>query len=497
MFRAVVKLVFGSMLGKASGVARELLLASLYGTGVVASASRAAQSSTMIPIDFFTSNALSSAFLPVYSRLRSESKERASLLFWMVLFLMLAFSAVILSMLLIWGREWVELVFPGFSLDARSATLSMLNVMAIGVPFYILGNLLSYVAMGNGDYSMASSRATVQNFGMTAGVLFAWIHSSPVLIAWGFTLSYVIYCIWGLRLFRIGAFAPFPLSWNLADVTSISGKFWYAIRPLLLLPFLLQGNAVVERMVASLISEDTVAALGYAKLVTDTGVLLIAMPLGLAGLASMSKMTELDVTRALTSILPPLLMISIPISLFMAGESESIVRLVFEHGQFSRSSTEVTHVILSGLSWGLWAQICSYFLVKVLSARMRNREVFIYMAAAIVGNVALNLALFRVLGGQALGIASSFYALVLFALASYSLGILAFLWKRIALLLLGGLIFMAGIGFTSLDLTLLGSAISAVLAVIFWVAYIASIPLLRSDATILVEFILRKFYAPK
>lgn len=487
MIRAVFKLVFGSILGKLSGVVRELLLAGLYGTGVVASAARAAQSSTLIPVDFFTANALASAFLPVYTRLKAESEGRASLLFWSVLLLMLLCSACIALALITYGAAWVSLVFPGFSDEAKRVTHSMLSVMAFGVPFYVVGNLLSYLAMGNGNFAMASTRATIQNAGMVTGVLIAWWLDNPSFIAWGFTGAYFLYCIWGGGVCYRKRYAPLSHFSRGKEMARVCAQFWAAMRPLLALPLLLQGNAVVERMVASLVDEGAVAALGYAKLVTDTGVLLVAMPLGLASLSAMSVMKEDEVLAVLRKILPPLFLLAIPTAFYFVSQSELFVTLVFEHGSFDKSSTAVTHEILRGLSWGLWAQIGAYFLVKVLSSRLRNREVFIYMGAAILVNLILNVSLFQLLGAEALGLSSSAYALVLFVLSAKALKINGLVWSSVLPLLLGGIIYLLVMNFASFSPTALGGVASLVTSALFWLAFFFVVPRLRRDMVFFVS----------
>ena len=84
MIRAALKLATGSVIGKLSGVLREILLATAFGTGAVASAARASQTATLVPVEFFAANALSAGFLPLYSSIEKEGRERVIGLFWAV-----------------------------------------------------------------------------------------------------------------------------------------------------------------------------------------------------------------------------------------------------------------------------------------------------------------------------------------------------------------------------------------------------------------------------
>ena len=435
MIKSALKLASGSLLGKFSGFGRELLLAFYYGTGAVASASRASQTATLVPVEFFAANTLSSAFLPIYAKLELQSKESASAFFWAVLVIILAISVALLVLLRIYSEEWVNVVAPGFSGESRRATIQLLGIMAVGIPSYMLGNLLSYLAMAKGDYSLASARATLQNVGMTAGVLLAWHVHSIAWIGWGFVGAYMVYCCWGIGTAVRQKWAPLPhCDWRLFSVPL--SQFWRGVKPLLLLPVVLQMSVVIERAVASLISDSTVASLGYAKLITETGVLLIAMPLGLVGLATMGNMSEQEFVASLKSVCKPVFLITIPATFILALHSEFIVRVLFEHGSFDESSTTTTSVLLSSMAWGLWAQVIGYFLVKALSARFRNKEVLLFMSMSLIVQACLNIFLHNYLGPSALGVSASVSAVVLFILTARTLSVLGELMRYLSPLLL-------------------------------------------------------------
>lgn len=480
MLKASLRLFTGSLLGKLAGALREVLLAGLFGTSGVVAALRSAQSATLIPVNFFTADTLSAGFLPLYSRYHQVDRDRAAALFWWVAGLLLAASVVIVLILIVGAPYWIRLLVPGFGPAERVQTIEFVRVMGIGVPFYVAGGLFSYLEMGHGMYTLASARATLQSAGLIAGTLLGFVLHRPSLLAWGFTLAYVAYALWGLRRVVTCGWACKPKGIHYKEISAVAGEFWRVIRPLLLLPVLLQGNIAAERAVASLLGVQVSAALDYAKFITDTGVLLLAVPLGLAGLSAISKMS-VDATKALLErILPPLLLITIPFSVALAMHGQLVVAAIYERGNFRQDSTALTETILWGFAISFWAQAISYVLMKALSAQLRNSEVFRFMAVALLANVAINFGLYHWLGAAVLGVGGATYGLVLLCFSTRALHVGQLVAIRLRWLSIGS------IGYGALTLLVPGRGIFGIIAaaflfVAYWVGFVALVPVLRRD----------------
>lgn len=99
MLRAGMKLFSGSLVGKLAGALREMLLAYLFGTSGIVAAIRAAQSATLVPVNFFTADSLSAGFLPLYSRNLQNTPSRAVALFWWVAGLLMVMSLLTVMIL--------------------------------------------------------------------------------------------------------------------------------------------------------------------------------------------------------------------------------------------------------------------------------------------------------------------------------------------------------------------------------------------------------------
>src|SRR6185312_118435 len=102
----------------------------------------------------------------------------------------------------------------------------------------------------------------------------------------------------------------------------------------MLVPLLLQVHFVIERRVASMVGADAVAALDYVRFLSDTAVLLLAVPIGLAGLGTMSQLTEPRFRELAARSMRLLLYVGVPLSLALVLHAELAVRIVFGRGAF-------------------------------------------------------------------------------------------------------------------------------------------------------------------
>ena len=407
------QLILSGGIGKLIGVLRELLLAAIYGTGAPAAAWRVAQSSTLIPIQFFTADALAAGFLPNHSRLLSQDPRRAYVLYQVVNRFMLAVGVLLTIAVGVGHSVIIGLLAPGLDAPTTHLAASMLFVMTIAVPLYLSANMASYVEMSCGRFHLAARRPSLQSIGLITGTIAAWLLHRPILLAWGFTGAYAYMAAIGLfsvrRLTRDERRGGPVEGFGTREALAL---FWRSVRPVLLVPIASQGALAVERIVASLVSSSSVAALEYARLVSDTANVLVAAPIGLAVLANFGHMTHDEARPILTSLLERTFVVLIPLSWVLTVGARPITEIVFQRGEFNASSTAVTAEILAGLSLGLWAQVGGYICVKSLNATGRNKDAAISVICGALVWIAADLLLFHWIGAAAIGVGASTGAIV-------------------------------------------------------------------------------------
>jgi putative peptidoglycan lipid II flippase len=425
MFGAVRTLLVGGVVGKALGIVRELVSAALLGTGPIASAYRLSQAGFLIPLHGFVSDALGAGFTPTYALERGAQRSRRGALFACMNAILLVCSTSIAVIVAILAAPWVRLLAPGFGGTVAGLSTRMIEIMVMAMPLYALSGLCASAELAAGRAELAAARASFQNVGLVVGTLLAWWCAQPTLIAVGFVLAHGWLAAWGLKLAVVDKLPLWPRACDWAEARQSLGQVWRAFSVVVWIPVLMQVHFVIERRVASVVNTNAVAALDYARFVSDTAVLLLAMPFGFAGLAAMTTMTQEQFREAAARSFRFLLYVGVPLSVALGLHAEWAVRILLGRGAFGPESIAATAAILQGIGVGLWAQLIGYAGVKFLNARGQNRTVVRDYVLALTCNIAINLLLQSFLGVSVLGVASATNGLVLGFLVLVRLRLLA------------------------------------------------------------------------
>jgi putative peptidoglycan lipid II flippase len=243
-------------------------------------------------------------------------------------------------------------------------------------------------------------------------------------LAWGFTASYITFSFWVVIRAKKGEILNFPKKIEFLEVKIVMGSFWVTLRPLLILPLILQGNITLERALASLINIDVVSALDYAKFITDTVVFILSVPIAFAGLSEWSSQSVETVRKKLKNIYNWLALLVINMSFFIFFYAKDIVIFLFMRGEFNENSVIVTTQIMQGMCIGLWAQVLGYIFIKALSAHLKNKQVLVVMIIALLSNAVVNVTTYKFWGAFGLGLGNSIYSIVMFLISAWYLRIL-------------------------------------------------------------------------
>ncbi len=414
MFHVVRTLLFGGLVGKLLGLARELIFAWLFGTGAVASAYRLAQSAFLIPLHGIVSETIAGGFTPQYAADRLAAPRRAMALFSGLYYVLLIASLAVAIALYAGAPLWVRMLAPGFDHERAETAVSMLRILSLVLPAYAVFGLFASVDLAAGRGTLSAMRASVQSIGLILGTVAAYAFSAPALVAVGFVVSYLVLAVLGTRIVRAEGLslgmAPLRESWS--ETVAALARLGKVVGVLVWIPVAFQVNAVVERRAASLLSTDAMAAVDYARFVSETLVILAAVPFGLAGLSSLGTMDRRAAETAQIRSFRALLYVGVPLSAFLCINAHAFVELVFARGAFGQSSIDATGAIMAGMAVGLWGQLVGYAGAKFLSARGRNFAALAASLAGVVASIAVLLSLQSTLGVSVLGFAAGIQGIV-------------------------------------------------------------------------------------
>ena len=455
------RLMGGALLGKALGFVRELMMAHVLGASLIADGFRGALTGVMLPLILLQNDCVPALLIPLHKTWGAEGRSVPR--FTALTIALTLVATGIMAVLEGFASRWVDIIVGGFSQDGHDLTLMFIRIMALGMPASVLMNCLAAAEISQGRSRIASIRSAVQNLAVIAGIqLMVWTGRLD-LMAWSFALAFNGLAAWGtFTLARDGTLSTAGVGWR--DVGSTTLEFLRRLRPLVVQPMAEQGQVWLERVMASALVTGTLASLDYARTLTDSAILLVSQPVGLAVLSAGERP---DTRAQMDGLARPLLAVAVPASLFLFSFAPDVVQMVFGRGQFDAHAVMLTSQILRGISVGLWAATLGWVLLRILNSAGRNGLAAVILAAAFASNAAANVLLVPWLASLGLGLSEAVRGIVLLAGTTIALRCGTRLLRVLALLI-PAMVLQAAMGgaIARLDPSLLRLALGGVIMVL-------------------------------
>ena len=461
ILRTSVLIGGATFLSRILGLARDIVLARLFGAGMAADAFFVAYRIPNMLRELFAEGTMAAAFIPVcseYVKKRSyqDTKNLVDSSFTMLLFILVVICVVgILGTPLI-----VYIIAMGFADDPEQQALTI-QLTRIMFPYVVFIGLSSLI-MGILN--------TVRSFTAPA---FAPVMFNLTIIACAFLVAPQLpNPIYGIAIgVVLGGCTQFLIQLpSLKRVNFSLSLHWNPSHPgvrrigALTVPTIVglgvtQANLLLNTILASFLVTGSVTFLFY-------GMRLVHFPLGLVGIAlatailpSLSALTadgaRDELCRHVEFGLRHVFFLMIPATVGLITLRTPIIHLIFEHGEFTADATRGTATAVAFYAIGLWAFGAMRIVVSAFYALQDTRTPVRVAILALFCNIALSLSLVGPLQHGGLAFATSCAAMI-------NVGILlVFLVKKI-----GPLNWQAI--FTSLIRTAVASVIVAVICQ--WVA---------------------------
>ncbi|HEX7623696.1 MAG TPA: murein biosynthesis integral membrane protein MurJ [Anaeromyxobacteraceae bacterium] len=420
-----------TMASRVLGLVRDQLFAALVGANAFSDAYIAAFRIPNLLRDLFAEGALSAAFIPTFADYqRNRGAADAFRLGNLVLGLITVVVGAVTLLGVLFAGQVVALVAPGFS-EQWTLTVLLTRIM---MPFLLLVSL-SAAVMGmlnaQSRFTAPALAPALFNVGSIAVGLGLWAAGAGperAVVGWsaGTLFGGLLQVLAQVPSLRATGFRFRPrLAGALAEpgVRRIGRLMGAAVVGL----SATQVNIVVNTIFASH-QRGAVSWLNYAFR-------LMQFPLGVfgvaiatvagAGVAQKAAARDLPgVRETMGAALRMVAFLNVPSAVGLMVLAEPIIGLIYQHGRFGPSDTAATSQALLFYAVGLYA----YSGVKVFApafyaldqARVPVLGSFLGMAS----NVALNLALYPVLGFRGVALGTSIAATVNFA-------VLALAWRRL------------------------------------------------------------------
>lgn len=420
--RSAGMMTIATALSRVTGLARDILKAQYFGTGIAADAFTVAFRLPNLLRRLLGEGALSAAFIPVYTDYRLKMTDDDA---WHLASAVFTLFTVVLAVVAVLGMVFAEplvhLFAPGFK--AVPGKIQLTVELTRWLFPYILFVGLAALAMAllntHKRFFLPAIAPLVLNVSMILAMIF-WcplLGDTPEQQIFGLAYGALIggfgqFLIQLPVLKRIGMTFGLNLNWRHPGVKRIlllmgPGVFALGVS---------QVNVFVDTFLASLLEEGSVAALEYANRLVQLPLGVFAISITTAILPQLSEQSSHKDSQGLIDTLSYALrlifFIMLPATAGLVFLRTPIIALVYERGAFGQHSTELTSIALIYYSIGLFAYGGVKAVAQVFYAQKDTKTPVKVAAVAMVTNILLNFILVKPLALGGLALATSLSSMI-------------------------------------------------------------------------------------
>ena len=350
-----------TFLSRILGLARDMLIANFFGSGMSADAFFVAFRIPNLLRRLFAEGSFSVAFIPVFTEyLQTRSKEDAFLLARVVSTFLVLILTVVTILGIIFSPLIVRIIAPGFGGMGEKYALTVL-LTRIMFPYIFLVSVLGlFMGILNSlkHFAAPAMAPVFLNLSMIAALLFlAPSMKTPTV---GLAIGVIGGGILQLALqipFLMGKGISFAPKWNPGHPAL--KRIGMLMLPTIFGSAIYQINQLVGTLLASLLREGSVSYLYYADRLVQFPLGVFAIAISTAALPSLSReAADGDLARVketLSHALRLTMFITIPAMVGLIVLRQPIIRLLFQRGAFDSFATGMTCRALLYYSLGLWS----------------------------------------------------------------------------------------------------------------------------------------------
>ena len=403
---------------RVTGFARDILIAAILGTGMVADAFFIAFKLPNLFRRLFAEGAFSAGFVPLFSNLLEKEglastkqfTEEALAVLALVLLALLAVFELIMP--------WLMLgLAPGFASDPPKFDLAV-ELTRITFPYLVcisLVSLMGGVLNSLGKFAAQAAAPVLLNLTLI-GVLLIF---RDELAANGHALAWGVFAAGLLQLtgMTIACWrAGFRLRLRRPRLSPRVRELGRLMLPAVVGSGAAQVNIAVDIIIASLLPTGAVSYLFFADRLVQLPLGVVGVAVGTALLPLLSRQVgagdDKGAQHSINRATELVLLLTVPAAVALAVTATPIVQVLFERGAFTPEATRATAGAVVAFSLGLPA----YVLIKVLSppffARKDTRTPVVIAVCTLALNIVLNLALMGPLQHVGLALATAISAWV-------------------------------------------------------------------------------------
>jgi putative peptidoglycan lipid II flippase len=445
---ATVVLSSATMMSRCGGLARDMVIASLFGAGFGSDAFFMAFTIPNLLRRFFAEGSLTAAFVPTFTQVRSQQGEVAAQRVVNICWSLLLVVMLGVTLCGMFASPWlVKLIASGFAevSGKLDLTIHLTRLMFPYIFFVSLLSLLTGVLNVYGHYFIPAFSPLVLNLVMIASALF--LHQQFAVpiesLAWGVVVGGALQLAMTLPVMRRYGFnLKLCFQWRDTVVQRIGSL----MIPGVVGVAIYQINVVVTRVLSSFLDQGSVSYLYYGQRLFEFPQGIFVVSLAQAVLPTMSKQAAAgnidEVKNSLRYALTLIMLITIPATAGLMVCALPIYSQLFMNGAFTYLAVQQTAAALAAYAPALLFVGISRVIVPTFYAMQDTRTPVWVSFWTLLVNVGCGLLLmgaYKHIGlAMALTGASVFNALVLLVLLRKrigQLGLVAVAWVGLRVML--------------------------------------------------------------
>jgi putative peptidoglycan lipid II flippase len=407
------------------GVVRSVAIAHAFGTSPELSAYWVAFRLPDLIFQLLAGATLGSAFIPTFARLLNKEGEESA---WRLAssVLNLVFLATIVFALLgfLLAPLLVPAMAPGLGQDTgqqaelRSLAVNLTRLMMLSPVLFAVSGMFMGILNARHHFLFPAIAPMVYNLAIIIGALFSDnVHVLAAAVVIGAGLHLVVQvpalAIAGMRWRPVA-------DWRDAAVREV-GRLM-APRVLGLAAF--QFNLLITTFFASRVSDEAISGVNYAWLIVMTPLGLFGMAISTAVFPRMAEQAVHnagELRRTLEQSLRLILFLTLPAAVALMILAHPLVTFLFQHGAFTKSSTDITQAALLFYAIGLTGHAAIEILSRGFYSLSDTRTPVAFAIVSLVTNLILSAILVGPLGVRGLALSVSLATLLEAALLFWTL----------------------------------------------------------------------------
>ncbi|MCX6785555.1 MAG: murein biosynthesis integral membrane protein MurJ [Candidatus Komeilibacteria bacterium] len=398
---------FFSILSNLLGLIRDRTLAGYFGAGPILDSYYAAFKLPDLIFNTLVLGALASAFIPVFTRVWLENKERAYRLANTILNYLLITLIVLAAIMFFVAPMCTRLIVPGFNGSELAQTIALTRIMLLSIVFFGASNVVGGILNSLKKFLTFSLAPVFYNLGIIFGILVFYPIWGIKGLAWGVVFGSALHLLIQLpEVLRAG--------WRWQWFWGISLEVKRVFK--LMVPRTVglaanQFNLLVITVIASTLMPGSLAIFTLANNLQTFPSSIFGISLAIAVFPLFSEVLAKKQHGRFVQIFSinfrRILFLIIPLSVLMLLLRAQLVRVILGSGHFDWQDTYYTAQTLGWFVVSLFAQSLIPMLARTFYALEDTKTPVIISLVTIVVNILGSIVLGKRFGVQGLALAFS------------------------------------------------------------------------------------------